>query len=80
VSATTYDITSILLKCMAKYKGVSIEKFVSRWVCLGYDEDFVFLGHIEISYCFFSYWYAPPGTPNQSSTCCFVQTTFGVSH
>jgi hypothetical protein len=33
---------------MAKYKGVSIEKIVSQWVCLGCDEDFVFLGHIEI--------------------------------
>jgi hypothetical protein len=33
---------------MVKYEGVSIEELVSWWVCLGCDEDFVFLGHIEI--------------------------------
>jgi hypothetical protein len=33
---------------MAKYKGVSIEELVSRWAFLGCDENFVFLGHIEI--------------------------------
>ncbi len=42
VNATTYNFTSTLLKCMVKYKGVSIEKLVSWWVCLGCDEDFVF--------------------------------------
>jgi hypothetical protein len=39
------NITIVLLKCMAKYGGLLVEKFGSQWVCIGCDKNFVFQIH-----------------------------------
>jgi hypothetical protein len=45
VGAIANNIIAILLKCMAKYGGLLVEKLDSRWVNIGCDRDFVFERH-----------------------------------
>jgi hypothetical protein len=47
MNATAHNITSIFLKCMVKYRGVSVEELTSWWVCLGCDEDFFVPGTLD---------------------------------
>ncbi len=42
VGAIVDNIIAILLKCLAKYGGLLVEKLDSRWVNNGCDGDFVF--------------------------------------
>jgi hypothetical protein len=43
-NATIYNIIAILLKCMAKYGQLLVEKLGSRWVCIGCDKNSMFQG------------------------------------
>jgi hypothetical protein len=45
VSATTNNITIILLKCMVKYGGILCDELRSRWACLNCYGNFVFQEH-----------------------------------
>jgi hypothetical protein len=42
VGAIANDIIAILLKCMAKYGGLFVEKLDSLWLNIGRDGEFVF--------------------------------------
>jgi hypothetical protein len=42
VNAIANNIILILLKCMAKYRGASIEELAWQWVCIGFDGKYVF--------------------------------------
>jgi AAA15 family ATPase/GTPase len=45
VGANVDNINVIFLKHMVRYQKLSNEELDSRWMCLGYDKDFVLKGY-----------------------------------
>lgn len=45
VGANVDNINVIFLKHMVRYRKLSNEELDSRWMCLGYDKDFVLKGY-----------------------------------
>jgi AAA15 family ATPase/GTPase len=45
VGANVNNIDVIFLKHMVRYQKLSNEELDSRWMCLGYDKNFMLKGH-----------------------------------
>jgi hypothetical protein len=71
----------------SKYGGILDEDLGLKWVCLGFDENFVFQGHhigvisqlkFKVVFCFSRF--ALHDTSNQLGNCCVFYIVFQVSH
>jgi hypothetical protein len=76
-----------IILLQSKYGGILEEDLGLRWVCLGFDENFVFQGHhigvisqFKCKVVFLFFLCALHNTSNQLGYCCVFHIALQVSH